>query len=228
MRISGELHQRGFHPTGLFATFRRFTISRPNCWDWTRKPWRAPQELPEASRADCWSAGWTARRPNSCIRDGRRRAESWRRCWRARDNRASGGFRGPLRFVRFALQDSAHCDYGRIGAGLGDHWESRNSSFKPFPAAHVLHPYISAILRLRDKHRIRPGTWSASNAGSRNSSSASFASRRRRSLRPASDSHGRVSLQYTLAEALTLENWARTPIAQRASAIPKFWRSRGE
>ena len=39
---------------------------------------------------------------------------------------------------------------------LGTRWDSRNSSFKPFPAAHVLHPYIDAILRVRHAHDFQP------------------------------------------------------------------------
>ena len=43
---------------------------------------------------------------------------------------------------------------GGITDGLGVEWESRNASFKPFPTAHVLHPYVSALLRLREAHRL--------------------------------------------------------------------------
>ena len=57
-------------------------------------------------------------------------------------------------FASHVQDQSAHRDFSRIHTGLGEHWESRNSSFKPFPAAHVLHPYIDAALRLRP-HPIR-------------------------------------------------------------------------
>mgnify|MGYP003346173401 CR=1 FL=1 len=56
------------------------------------------------------------------------------------------------RFGLFAshLQDQGLAKrFGRITDGLGTDWESRNASFKPFPTAHVLHPYVSALLRLR-------------------------------------------------------------------------------
>ena len=35
-------------------------------------------------------------------------------------------------------------------------WDSRNSSFKPFPAAHVIHPYLDALLRIRAAHGVTP------------------------------------------------------------------------
>src|SRR4029434_7707122 len=76
---------------------------------------------------------------------------------------AKAGVTGPPRifegrFGLFAshLQDpAAPKRLERIADGLGTQWESRYSSFKPFPSAHVLHPYISAILRLREKG-VRP------------------------------------------------------------------------
>ena len=53
------------------------------------------------------------------------------------------------RFGLFAshLQDAAAPRaLDRITDALGRVWESRNASFKPFPAAHVIHPYIDALL----------------------------------------------------------------------------------
>src|ERR1043165_6177685 len=76
---------------------------------------------------------------------------------------ARGGMTGPAavfegRFGLFAshVQDhSARRAFGRITSGLGSHWDSRNASFKPFPAAHVIHPYIDALLRVRSTQGIR-------------------------------------------------------------------------
>jgi len=66
-------------------------------------------------------------------------------------------------FASHVQDPNAHRDFARITDRLGQHWESRNSSFKPFPAAHVIHPYISAILRLRAKCVSIRAMWSASN-----------------------------------------------------------------
>ena len=92
--------------------------------------------------------------------------------------------------------------FDRLTAGLGTHWDSRNASFKPFPAAHVLHPYISAILRLRSTHGLR-----AADVEHIKCPVAAFivpivCEPLSEKLAPASDSHGRISLQYSLAEAL--------------------------
>src|SRR5262249_60163608 len=74
------------------------------------------------------------------------------------------GTRGPRavfegRFGLFSshLQDQTVArELSRITQQLGLQWESRQSSFKPYPAAHVLHPYIDALLRLRRQHGIDP------------------------------------------------------------------------
>jgi 2-methylcitrate dehydratase PrpD len=103
------------------------------------------------------------------------------------------------------VQDAnAHRDFARINDRLGQHWESRNSSFKPFPAAHVIHPYISAILRLRAKHGIQPSDVERIECPVTAFIVGIVCEPREEKLAPASDSHGRVSLQYSLAEALYL------------------------
>ena len=74
------------------------------------------------------------------------------------------GTTGPTAVLegRFGLLESHLQDpqvvrnYERISAGLGRLWESRSASFKPYPAAHVLHPYIDALLKLRKAHAIDP------------------------------------------------------------------------
>jgi 2-methylcitrate dehydratase PrpD len=110
------------------------------------------------------------------------------------------------RFGLFAshLQDAGELrNYGRISDNLGRHWESRNSSFKPFPAAHVLHPYISAILRLRNQHRISAEDVDFIECPVTEFIVGIVCEPVEEKFAPASDSHGRVSLQYSLAEALT-------------------------
>ncbi len=68
----------------------------------------------------------------------------------------------------------------------------------------------------------RPPTSRTSTVRSRPSSCRSCASHSPRSSRRRSDSHGRVSLQYTLAEACTAANSASTRTARRACANPEI------
>jgi len=122
---------------------------------------------------------------------------------------ADAGVSGPPkvfegRFGLFAshLQDAAvQTNYGRISDGLGTHWESRNSSFKPFPTAHVLHPYVSAILRLRAQGvRADDVVRIECPVAEFNVSIVCEPVAEKRA--PATQAHCRVCLQYTMAEAL--------------------------
>jgi 2-methylcitrate dehydratase PrpD len=202
---SGQFHKRGFHPTGLFATFgcvylagRLLKLDRHHtaqaagiCGSFA------------SGLLQCWVDGTQTKflHPGWAAQSGITAAVL-----------AREGTTGPAevfegRFGLFAshLQDPAQArDYGRIRDGLGSHWESRNSSFKPFPAAHVLHPYISAILRLREKYRIQPADVERIDCPVTEFIVGIVCEPVEEKLAPASDSHGRVSLQYSLAEALAL------------------------
>ncbi len=200
---SGELHKRGFHPTGLFATFGAAYLASKLLG------LNSAQMASAAGISGSFASGllecWVDGTQTKFLHPG----------WSGQSGivaalLARSGTTGPAqvfegRWGMFAshVQDpNAHRDFSRLCGGLGEHWESRNSSFKPFPAAHVIHPYISAILRLREKHGIQ-----ASQVESIDCPVAAFivgivcepASER---FAPASDSHGRVSLAYSLAEAL--------------------------
>ncbi len=151
---SGELHRRGFHPTGLFATFgASYLASKLLGLDAAAMARAAGIAGSFASGLlECWVDGTQTKflHPGWSAQSGITAAFL-----------ARSGVTGPAqvfegRWGLFAahVQDSnAHRDFSRIDTGLGVEWESRNSSFKPFPAAHVIHPYISAALRLRNQHR---------------------------------------------------------------------------
>jgi 2-methylcitrate dehydratase PrpD len=200
---SGELHARGFHPTGLFATFgAAYLASKILGLD-------AETHARAAGIAGSFASGllecWVDGTQTKFLHPG----------WSAQSGitaalLARAGVTGPARVFegRFGLfashvQDpNAHRDFARINDRLGQHWESRNSSFKPFPAAHVIHPYISALLRLRAGHGIQPGDVERIECPVTAFIVGIVCEPTEEKFAPASDSHGRVSLQYTLAEAL--------------------------
>jgi 2-methylcitrate dehydratase PrpD len=93
-------------------------------------------------------------------------------------------------------------DFDRIAGGLGERWESEKASFKPFPAAHVIHPYLDAVLRLRAEHGIDPQEVERVACPVAAYIVGIVCEPVAEKRRPRSDSHGRVSLQYSLAEAL--------------------------
>ena len=202
---SGQFHKRGFHPTGLFGTFGiTYLASKLLRLD-------AQQMAQAAGICGSFASGllqcWVDGTQTKFLHPG----------WAAQSGITAAmlariGTTGPAevfegRFGLFAshLQDPDQPrDYGRIRDDLGTHWESRNSSFKPFPAAHVLHPYISAILRLREKHGIRLSDVERIDCPVTAFIVGIVCEPVEEKFAPASDSHGRVSLQYSLAEALAL------------------------
>jgi 2-methylcitrate dehydratase PrpD len=199
----GQFHRRGFHPTGLFASFGATWLAG-KLLGLTRE-----QMNNAAGIAGSFAAGllqcWVDGTQSKFLHPG----------WSAQSGITAAtlgktGTTGPAavfegRFGLFAshLQDDrAARNYGRITDGLGDHWESRNASFKPFPVAHVIHPYIDALLRLRAQHAIDPAQVAKIVCPVAAYIVGIVCEPLAEKRRPRSDSHGRVSIQYTLAEAL--------------------------
>ena len=105
------------------------------------------------------------------------------------------------------------------------HWESRNSSFKPFPAAHVLHPYVSALLRLRAARGASlPIARIECPVAEFNVSIVCEPAAEK--CAPATQAHCRVCLQYTMAEAL-LRKPGQERTATRCGSTPRCSISRG-
>ena len=200
---SGELHKRGFHPTGLFATFGAAYLAA-----------KLLRLDPEAMARSAGIAGSFASGLLECWVDGTQ-TKFLHPGWSAQSGitaaiLARSGVTGPAqvfegRWGLFAshVQDAnAHRDFSRIHAKLGSHWESRNSSFKPFPSAHVIHPYISAAIRLKKKHNLQTGDVASVDCPVTGFIVSIVCEPISEKHAPASDSHGRVSLQYSVAEAL--------------------------
>jgi 2-methylcitrate dehydratase PrpD len=220
---SGELHRRGFHPTGLFATFgAAYLASKILKLD-------AETQARAAGIAGSFSSGllecWVDGTQTKFLHPG----------WSAQSGIAAAllaraGVTGPAkvfegRFGLFAahVQDpQAHRDFTRIDARLGELWESRKSSFKPFPAAHVIHPYISAILRLRSNHGIKVGDVERIECPVAAFIVGIVCEPTEEKFAPASDSHGRVSLQYSLAEALYFGALGKTAYRRESLKNPEI------
>lgn len=220
---SGELHKRGFHPTGLFAAF--------GCAALAAKLLKLDAEA--AARAagivgsfasgllECWVDGTQTKflHPGWAAQSGITAAML-----------ARAGVTGPAqvfegRWGLFAahVQDAAaHRDFTRITRGLGEDWESRRSSFKPFPAAHVIHPYISAVLRARERHGIRPAEVEWIDCPVTGFIVGIVCEPAAEKLAPATDSHARVSLQYSVAEALYRGSLGKTAYSEVSLRSPEI------
>jgi len=200
---SGELHKRGFHPTGLFATFGAAYLAAKLLGLDAEAMARAAGIAGSFSSGllECWVDGTQTKflHPGWSAQSGITAAIL-----------ARSGVTGPAqvfegRWGLFAshVQDAnAHRDFARINANLGSHWESRNSSFKPFPSAHVIHPYISAAIRLKKKYSLQADDIESVDCPVTGFIVSIVCEPISEKHAPASDSHGRVSLQYSVAEAL--------------------------
>lgn len=76
---------------------------------------------------------------------------------------AAAGITGPAESLegkfgifRTHLQGEAHFDPSAICAAIGEQWESRNVSFKPYPTGQVSHSFIDAALHLRRTESFAP------------------------------------------------------------------------
>jgi 2-methylcitrate dehydratase PrpD len=206
----GQFHKRGLHPTALFAPFG-VAFAAGKILGLDRDSLASAAGIAGSSAAgllECWADGTQTKflHSGSAAQSGMTAALL-----------AANGATGPARVFegRFGLftshlQDPAvPKDFDRLVGDLGTRWESRNSSFKPYPAAHVLHPYLDALFRLQQEHGI-----TALDVLRIECPVAAFivgivCEPVGEKVAPASDAHCRVSLQHTLAEALVFGSLGR-------------------
>jgi 2-methylcitrate dehydratase PrpD len=199
----GQFHRLGFHPTALFAPFGITCLAGKllglNVETLAHALGTCGSTA--AGLLECWVDGTETKFLHSGFAAQNGIAAALL---------AQAGVSGPPavfegRFGLFAshLQDGALAKhFGRITGGLGDTWDSRNSSFKPYPAAHVLHPYLDALLRVREQHGLRPEDVIRIECPVAAFIVSIVCEPADEKCQPATQAHGRVSLQYTLAEAL--------------------------
>lgn len=217
----GQFHKRGFHPTGLFTPFGVTYLASLLMGLDVETTSRAVGIVGSfaAGLLECWvdgtdskflHAGWAARAGLTAAALAR------------------AGTSGPPailegRFGLFAshVQDTAAPrDFARVTEGLGEDWESRRASFKPFPAAHVLHPYISAVLRVRQTHTLQVEDIERIDCPVAAFIVGIVCEPTDEKWVPRTTSHGRVSLQFSLAEAMATGRLAKDAYSEAARHDP--------
>jgi 2-methylcitrate dehydratase PrpD len=217
----GSFHRRGFHPTGLFSPFGiAYAAGRLLRLDDRALAWAAGiAGSTAAGLLECWVDGTQSKFLHSGFAAQNGIAAALL---------AEAGASGPPRvfegrFGLFAshLQDPALTkDFDRIAGDLGTRWDSRNSSFKPFPAAHVLHPYIDLVLRLRARHGFSPDQVASIECPVAEFNVSIVCEPVAEKTAPATEAHCRVCLQYTLAETLVRGELGRTAYADAFRTDP--------
>jgi len=219
----GSFHRRGFHPTGLFSPFG-IAYAAGKLLGLGQTALACAAGIAGSTAAgllECWVDGTQSKFLHSGFAAQNGIAAALL---------AQAGATGPARifegrFGLFAshLQDPAVVkDLARITDGLGTRWDSRNSSFKPFPAAHVLHPYIDLVLRLRARHDIRPVDIVSIECPVAEFNVSIVCEPVAEKTAPATEAHCRVCLQYTLAEALVRGQLGRDAYADAFRTDPEI------
>jgi 2-methylcitrate dehydratase PrpD len=210
---AGQLHRRGFHPTGLFAPFGiTFGAGKLIGLDASQLAYAAGTcGSFAAGLLECWvdgtdtkflHSGWASHSGITAAMLAKSGVTGPPSVFEGR----FGLFASHLQDPRPVQSDGPYAaipkNLARLADRLGDYWESRNSSFKPFPTAHVLHPYVSAILRVRQHHGVRPEDVARIDCPVAEFNVSIVCEPVDEKCAPASRAHCRVCLQYTLAEAL--------------------------
>jgi len=218
--VPQQFHRRGFHPTAMFAPFgATFAAGRLGGLDAQRLVQAAGiVGSLSAGLLQCWVDGTQTKFLHSgfAAQSGLSAAAL-----------ARAGVTGPAevlegRWGLFAahLQDEAlELDVDALLGDLGVRWESRAASFKPYPAAHVIHPYLDAILRLR-REGLRAEDVAAIECPVAGYQLGIVGAPAAEKERPLTAEHGRVSLQFSLAEALVSGRLDRNSYGDAARADP--------
>jgi 2-methylcitrate dehydratase PrpD len=198
----GALHRNGFHSTAVVGAFAAsYLASRLLGLD-------AEQMRHAVGVAGSMTSGslecWTDNTHAKALHPG------WAaHCGISAAYLARAGLTGPREvlegkwgFFRSHVQQPDYkYRFDRMVDGFGTEWESRNLSFKPFPVGHVSHPFITAILRLHAQG-LRAEQVARITCRIKDDWIPIVAEPLSEKLNPNTAWHGRVSLQYTMAEAL--------------------------
>ena len=199
----GEFYKSGFHPTGIVGTFGA-TFAAGRLLGLT-----AAQIAHAAGIAgsltsgsmQSWSDGASAKslHPGLAAQSGITAARL-----------AAEGITGPSEimegrwgFLHAHTRDPAFdYDYGRMVGRLGEVWESRYISFKPYPTGHLFHAFLDGASKLF-ADGLRADQIARITCRIADYMVPIVAEPRAEKIRPATTWHGRVSMQFSLAEVFT-------------------------
>ena len=213
----GGFHARGFHPTGVVGALACAMTAG-----------RLADLAPEALVAACGIAGSQASGILEAYADG-----TWSKTmhagWAAHAGivaarMAAAGFTGPQTIIegRFGLLRShvppdQRLDLDAITSGLGEVWIAPDACFKPYPCAHASHPFVDAVLDLRQHHALQPDQIASITLHVVAEHAPMIAEPLAAKIRPRTSTHARASLPYACAAALV--HGELTPALYEGSAI---------
>lgn len=197
-----QFHKRGWHPTGLFgAVGATFAAARLLGLD-------AAKAAQAVGIVGSFAAGI-----GEGMREGAE-APNLHAGWGAQSGIAAAllakhGHTGPINVIeggsgllRTHVQDPDYrFDFAAVTESLGQRWECRSISMKPYPCAHVIHAFLDAILALHAQglraHEVKRILCPIADY-----MIGVVCEPRDKKLAPQNDWQGRASLYYSVAEAL--------------------------
>ena len=199
----GRMHKVGYHATGVVGTMAAaFVASRLMGLNLDATRHAAGIAGSQAAGImECWADGTWSKflHPGFAAQNGIIAA-----------NLAGTGFTGPgtvfegrFGYYKSHVQDPGYAyDFDRLVSGLGSRWESRNISFKPYPNAHFIHSFLDVLFQLTREHSVKADEVDSIMCPIADYMIPVVCEPVAEKVAPASDWHGRVSLQYSIAEAL--------------------------
>lgn len=201
----GEFHKNAFHPTGVFGAFgaahcagRLFGLDARGI---------AHAVGIVGSQAAGLMAAWTDGTESKSMHPG------WSaHCGIISARLAAAGvsgpdlvFEGPLGLFRSHIQNATvSVDFERARTGLGTDWESRTIAFKPYPAGHLIHAFIDATFAILADNPLRPEDIDEIICPIADHMVPLVCEPVEKKLNPATTWHCRVSLHWSLAEAIVV------------------------
>ena len=199
----GALHKVGYHATGVIGTMSAaYVASRLLGLSLEQTRYAIGIAGSQAAGImECWADGTWSKflHPGFAAHNGIIAA-----------NLAKANFTGPAtvlegRFglIRSHIQDKdRQFDFARMTRGLGDKWESREISFKPYPTAHFIHSFLDAALYLVRNAGLKAADVKKIMCPIAEHMVPIVCEPVHEKIKPDTDWHGRISLQYSLAEAI--------------------------
>lgn len=198
----GEFHRRGLHPTGVLGVFASAIATARLL---KLGPTRTHHAIGIAASfgagiMQAWVDGTDARYCHTgfAASSGMLAAQL-----------AAAGITGPAEcfegkygIFRTHLQGEAAINLPAICDGMGERWESRNVSFKPYPTAHVALSFIDAALHLRRTGSFRAEEITGVLCPVADYMVALVCEPAEEKMAPRTAASARVSLQHIIAEAL--------------------------
>lgn len=208
--IPGAFHKAGFHPTAIFGAFASvYAVARLQRMD-IRKTVDAVGIV--ASQSAGLMAAWVDGSDSKSLHAGLS-ARNGILAAKLANHDVTGpllAYEGPYGIFRTHIQGSDNdFDFQRPLQDLGKRWESLNIAFKPYPAGHFIHAFVDAILTIIETHDLTHENIAHIECRIAEHMIQMVCEPEEQKLNPASSWHGRVSLQWSVAEATVLRRLDR-------------------